>query len=258
MSPSAFAVELCRIGALAENAHTQCLPAWIGRDICRQIALVENKSPWCHLQTPDFEVPDFKAVPIAFYPFGEAFNVIGVDASNLNLLGARLVAVENRPVESIRATLRPFAGGTRGHRDQRAADVLASPEQLHAVGLSRSNDSVRYEFVARGGRKIRRRFSVRRQSAKLIAWRELPAADQAPWAFQEPSKRFRHRDAPEIDSIVVPLRQNLDGHNLDAGSEKLADFLQTAEERREALGRQNVVLDMRFNGGGNLISLAIS
>jgi hypothetical protein len=249
ISPQGFIVELCRIAALADNGHTQCLPTWLGRDICRQVtAIVGTRSPACQFQNPDREVPDFRTVPIAFYPFGEKFNVIGVDAKDSNLLGSRLVSVENRPIKNIRTTLRTFSGGTPGLRDQRAATVLASPEQLHAVGLSHRNDSVLYEFVTPSGRTIKRTFALARQPEKPMTWRELPAADRAPWAFQEPGKPFRYRDAPEINSLVVQLRQILDG-----GRETIVDFIQEAEAQREALGRKNIVLDMRFNGGGNFL-----
>ncbi len=249
ISPSEFIVELCRIAALADNGHTQCLPTWLGRDICRQVtAIVETRSPACHFQNPDREVPDSRTVPIAFYPFGEEFNVIGVDAKESNLLGSRLVSVENRSVRNIRTTLRTFSGGTLALRDLRAATILSSPEELHAVGLSHRNDSVLYEFVTPSGRTIKRTFALARQPEKPMTWRELPAADRVPWAFQEPGKPFRCRDAPKINSLVVQLRQILDGDH-----EKIVDFIQDAEAQREAHGRKNIVLDMRFNGGGNFL-----
>jgi hypothetical protein len=249
MNPQEFIVELCRIAALADNGHTQCLPTWLGRDICRQIpAIAGTKSAACHFQNPDREVPDFSRVPIAFYPFGEEFNVIGVDAKDSNLLGSRLVSVENRPVRNIRATLRTFSGGTLALRDLRGATILSNPEELHAVGLSHRSDSVLYEFVTPSGRAIKLTFALARQPERPMTWHELPAADRAPWAFQDPGKPFRYRDAPEINSLVVQLRQILDGDR-----EKIVDFLREAEAQREARGRKNIVLDMRFNGGGNFL-----
>src|SRR5258707_1197273 len=75
MSPQAFIVELCRIAALADNAHTQCLPTWLGRDICRQVAtIVGTRSPACHFQNPDRAGPDSRTLPNAFYPFGDSSN----------------------------------------------------------------------------------------------------------------------------------------------------------------------------------------
>lgn len=133
MSAAAFAVELCRIAALADNAHTKCLSTSVGREICRQWAVIEGgHASGCPLQQPDFEIPDFKAVPISFYPFGEEFNVVAVTARDSDLLGSRLVAVENRPIEDLRATLRTFTGypcisrsdGGEGVGEPRATDPM--------------------------------------------------------------------------------------------------------------------------------------
>ena len=58
---------------------------------------------------------------------------------------------------------------------------------------------------------------------------------------------FRRRDAPELDAIVIQLHANI-----DIGGESIARFLEDADAARRAARRDNVVLDMRFNGGGNL------
>lgn len=246
MSPIEFAVELCRITALADNGHTQCLPHGVGRIVCTRYAdLVAENSPWCNLQDPDFEVPAFGRVPIGFRPFGEDFHVVRVPAEHADLLGAKLIAVDDKPIESLRAPLRTFAGGTPPYRDVTAADVLASPQQLHAVKLSTRDDSVEYSFTLRNGKTMKRRFSL---GSDADEWKTIPAADQTPWSLQEPEKAFRHRDAPQIDSLVVQLRQILDTED-----QPIAAFLANMEKMRETLGRKNIVLDMRANGGGNLL-----
>jgi hypothetical protein len=247
--PTEFAVELCRIAALADNAHTQCLPSWVGRSICQRVAAIGTSvAPWCQLQTPRLEVKDFETAAVAFYPFGEHFHVVGVEAQNLDLLGAQLVALEDRPIEDIRAMLRTFSGGTAAFRDLRAAGVLASPPQLWAVGLARHQDSATYEFLSRDGGRLKRTFLV--SPTNWQAWHGLPSPDRAAWAFQESNLPFRYVDAPQIDSVVVQLRQVQDD-----GDHKIEHFLREADARRHQLGRKNVVLDMRFNDGGNLYLL---
>lgn len=245
LSPVEFAVELCRIAALADNAHTQCLPTWAGRDICQRVAAIgANIAPWCRLQTPRFEVKDFGTVAIAFHPFGERFHVVGVQEENSALLGSQLVAVEGHPIEDLRATLRTFSGGPVALRDLRAAGVLASPPQLWAVNLIPSEHSVTYEFVTPDGKRIKRTFEVSPTNWQI--WRSLPSPERAPWAFQKPDEPFRYQDAPHIEAIVVQVRQIQ-----DAGDRKIESFLHEADAYRQRLGRKNVVLDMRFNGGGN-------
>jgi hypothetical protein len=209
---------------------------------------VTDDSPWCHLQKPDFEIPDFRNVPITFYPFGEDFYVIAVDSEHADLLGAQLVAVDGKPVATIRETLRTFAGGTTSHRDEVAADVLSSPEKLRAVKVTRQGNSVNYEFVLSGKGRTEQKFSVPSPSTPPPKWQQLPSPERTSWSLQEPDKPFRFRDAPEIDSVVIQLRQIM-----DTDDEKIADFLEKSERQRQTLGRRNVVLDMRTNGGGNLL-----
>jgi hypothetical protein len=249
LSGSAFAVELCRIAALADNVHTECIPTFGGREFCAELAsLIGEHSEWCQAGAPDFEVPDFNRVPLAFYPFGEAFHLVGANEQDAPLLGARLVSVDGRSVASIRDVLRTFAGGPTAHRDFVASGVLASPEQLHAVGLSRELDAIVYELETVTGEKVTRRFEVPSPGAKRGTWLQLPAPERAPWSLQEPGKRLRYRDAPDLDAIVVQIR-----HHQDAPGQPLAAFLQDAERQRQTLGRANVVLDLRENVGGNFL-----
>lgn len=249
LTPAAFAVELCRIAALADNGHTQCLSPRVGRIVCERFAnLVTQEAVWCKVREPDYAIPEFASLPIDFRAFGEDFHVVRVKQEQRDLLGARLAGVDNRPIDRMRAELRTFSGGTPAYRDVEAARVLSSPIQLQAAGLANRIDAVTYEFVLRNGQRVKRKFSVPAAPASAIDWRSLPSANRTPWALQESDKPFRFRDAPEAAAVVVQLRQTL-----DAGDEKIMDFLLNAERRRQQLGRDNVVLDMRENGGGNLL-----
>lgn len=249
LSPMEFAVELCRITALADNAHTQCMPHYVGRIVCERFAaLIAKDSPWCNLREPDFKVPDFTRLSIGFQPFGEDFHVVRVASESSDLLGAKLLSIDGKPIESIRPILRTFSGGTAAHRDVVAAGVLASPQQLRAVSLSKRDDSLLYEFSMPDGRKSQRRFTFSGSDSGKANEQSIPAPERVPWSLQEPDKPFRFRDAPEIDSLVVQLRQIF-----DAQGEGIAAFLARMETQREASGRKNIVLDMRQNGGGNLI-----
>jgi len=247
LAPLAFRVELCRLAALADNGHTVCLDEGAARGTCAAYAVLDKKDgPGCDLRTPDFTVPEFKRVPIGFYPFGTDFYVSQVLAKDVDLLGARLLTVDGKPITSIQSTLRSFQGGTVPFRDLGATAVLNSPDQLHAVGIVRSGDAVTYRFQTPSGTTLERQFKAADSSRE--DWKRLPPPEHTPWPLQEPDKFFRWRDAPEIDAVVVQLRVTV-----DYGGVKLLDFLEEAEANRAKLGRHNVVLDLRANGGGNLI-----
>src|SRR5262249_30207021 len=143
---------------------------------------------WCSKASPDHEVAEFNEVSVAFYPFGNEFHLTAVPAEHARLLGARLVKVDGRAIESLRKELRSFHGGTDAYRDLNAAEVLASPDQLHAVGLSERSDRVTYEVVTANGEHMKQTFTVAVRSADM---RGLPLPERAPWAFQEPQRTFR-------------------------------------------------------------------
>jgi hypothetical protein len=250
LTPIAFTVELCRIAALADNAHTGCLPAPLAREMCRQFAVLDGgNSTGCDLHTPDFDVPQFNRISLGFFPFGGDFNVVAAKAGNSDLLGARLLAVDGKAIENIRPVLRTFSGGTASWRDLGAAGVLVSPDQLHAAGISRHSGAVTYRMLKRDGAVADREFRPDPPGDDVSSpWQLIPAPDSAPWAFQDPAQPFRWRDAPELNAVVIQLRSNV-----DSDKQTIADFLEESEANRQRLGRQNVVLDMRFNGGGNLM-----
>jgi hypothetical protein len=95
---------------------------------------------------------------------------------------------------------------------------------------------------------VEREFKAGGASGANEAWRVIPSPDRAPWAFQQPERLFRWRDATDLDAVVIQIRQNM-----DAADQRIGDFLEQAESNRQRLGRHNVVLDMRLNDGGNLL-----
>jgi hypothetical protein len=113
--------------------------------------------------------------------------------------------------------------------------------------LARLPNALTYGFATADGRRIARHFEAR-NDWPLATWQRLPPPGGSPWAFQDPPKPFRWRDAPEIDAFVIQLRQNA-----DLPSVKLGDFLRQAEQERVRRNRSNIVLDMRFNSGGDLL-----
>ncbi len=243
-----FAMELCRIAALADNAHTQCLPQDLGQEICAGLASLGLDDPrWCQ-PAAGHVAADPADAPIALFPFGEDMHVIGVGASMGELLGARLISVDGREIDAIRAVLHEYAGGTRAHRDEVAARILANPARLHAIGLAADPGAARYRFARRDGGQVERVLASRKPTDEQDAWLSAPAASNAAWAFRDPHDPFRYVDAPEIDSMVVQLRKTF-----DHPGRPVAEFLDAVERERAALGRRNIVLDMRFNGGGNFL-----
>ena len=235
-----FELELARIVALADNGHTAYFPGPRSRRFNR-------------------------IGQVRFSPMGEDFYVLRAHPDHTDLLGARLVAIDNHPIAELRATARTLSGGIASWRDRNAAYFFESPEQMQALGSISGANQARYRFQLANGRTVTRTFAaepanpdrVRGNSDRWFYpelmpeeganWRTLINAEQAPWSLQQPGTAFRMRDAPEIDAYVIEVRQNNSSEDTD-----IAEFMLDSLEAARRSGRSNIVLDMRMNGGGDL------
>ena len=233
-----FELELARIVALADNGHTNSPASMRSRRYAR--------------------------VPIRLVPFGEQFHVLRTDTANADLLGARLVAIDGKPLKDVRATAHAFWGGTSAWRDRQLPFFLESPDQMQAAGITTGSGSASYRFQLRNGRSVDRRIVADPPNAAREFypatrwlypepldtdrgdWRFVGAREKAPWAFQEPGQLYRLRLAPELDAIVVQFRANHDGQR------SIHQFMATAADEIRRSKPRNLVLDMRVNGGGDL------
>jgi hypothetical protein len=222
MSQVAFDLELAKIVALADNGHT----AYFASSRARH----HNR------------------VPIRFVPFGEEFYVLHADAANTDLLGARVDAIDDRSIGQFVATGRMLSGGTSAWRDRSVPYFLESPEEMHALHQAKEPGAATYRFTMPDGKRLERRLVAKADStANPWPGRWLYGQANAVWAFQEPGKPFRWRDAPEIDGMVIELRQT---HNApDLPIRRFLDSMTAAIQRAKP---RNIVVDLRMNGGGDL------
>lgn len=236
LGDDAFEMELARIVALADNGHS---------------VLVAGPRSSRH-----------RRAPVRLEPFGESFHVVRARAEHADLLGARLVAIDGRPVEGARDQARTLFGGTPALRDRSVSVILESPSQLNLLGMADDPDAALYRFETGDGRVVERRLlaeesganraTVRRNFYPLLrpeeeGWVVLLADEAAPWSLREPGDPFRWREAPEVGGIVVDLRQMS-----NAPDQPIAAFLSEVEGVIAAQRPYNLVLDLRMNGGGDL------
>lgn len=236
LSDDAFEMELARIVALADNGHS---------------VLVAGPRSSRH-----------RRVPVRLEPFGESFHVVRARTAHSDLLGARLVAIDGRPVEDARDQARALFGGKPALRDRSVSAILESPSQLKLLGMTDDSDAALYRFESRDGRIIERRLlgedlganraTVRRNFYPLLRAEEegwvVALADQdAPWSLREPGDPFRWREAPEVDGIAIDLRQVL-----NAPDQPIDEFLSEVVGVIILKQPRNLVLDLRMNSGGDL------
>ncbi len=192
--------------------------------------------------------------------FGDDFYVLRATAGHADILGGRLVSIDGIPLAALRETARSLVGGVPPWRDRQAATFLESPRQMHALGLIRGPDAATYLFETPQGRKVEAQLTTAPPPAGAAPgaegvldpvaspdWPTLLAPEKAPWGYRDFHQPHRWRDAPELDAVVIQLHDVF-----NAPDHKLIDVLQAAEAARTRAGRRNVVLDLRFNSGGDI------
>ena len=236
LTPVQFELELARIVALADNGHTNSPASIRSRRYAR--------------------------VPVRLVPFGDQFYVLRADTAHADLLGARLVAIDGKPLRDVRTTGHLLWGGTQAWRDRQLPFFLESPDQMQAMGITTGSGSATYRFELRNGRSVERRIAADAPNTAREFypgtrwlypepldtdrgdWRFVGTRDKAPWAFQEPGQVFRLRSAPELEAMVVQLRVN--------HAPSIQEFLGRATEEIRRTKPTNLILDLRVNGGGDL------
>jgi hypothetical protein len=258
-SPAARAEALKRIAALQAALDTASAK-YFEMEVARIIALADNG----HSNAgPGARAARFNRVPLRLVPFGEDFFVLRATAEHADLLGARLVAIDGRQIDALRAAGRALSGGTNAWRDRWVPFFLESPEQMRTLGAISRRDSVEYRFELPDGRSVARHVvtappeAVRNAHSRWMypdrlategpEWKALLSAEQTPWSLRDQPTPFRWRDAPEINAVVIEFRTNRDAPN-----HRIAAFQSEMETELRTRKPTNVVLDLRMNGGGDL------
>ena len=233
-----FALELAQIAALADNGHTL---SFAGPRLARS-----------------------NRVAIRLVPLSDQFFVVRTRQVDADLLGARLLAIDDLPMQRLRELAHSLTGGLPAWRDRNTPLFLESPQQLHALGASTASDGARYRFESAGGAIIERRLLAeppdaqrpRADTQRLLLpevgtgvsdWVGLLPLAQAPWSLRDAEKRFRWRHDAELNALVVDLRLTT-----NTQTQKIADFIGAVNIALQELKPRNLVLDLRQNGGGDL------
>lgn len=251
-----------RLGVLEAAADTVG-PAWFELEIARLVALADNGHSNAQAASRSTR---FNRIPLRLTPLTDGFFVLRAHGAHADLLGARLMAIDGRPIAEVRKVVHSLTGGTTEWRDRFAPYAFESPQQLQALGVAREAGAATYRFQLADGRSVDRRLvgdlpdinRPRNGTARWMfpsvslpnegpGWRSLLPVDQAPWALQDITTVFRWKEVPDLQAIVIELRQTT-----DAPGAPIADFLARAEAELRQRKPRHVILDLRINGGGNL------
>ncbi|HSM35110.1 MAG TPA: hypothetical protein VK837_01825 [Longimicrobiales bacterium] len=230
LTDAAFELALARIVALARNGHTQVLPAsWQAR---------------------------FPRLGVRFFVAGDGLRVMDAAPEWDRLVGARVAAIEGHDLEALRDAWSRYAPGRVGFRDESLPAFLEAPAMLHAASLAARSDAV--TLTLDGGERVEVGTYDGWPTPDGV-WALLPAArhvelalsggvDGEPLYLREPEAFFRFVPLPDRDAVYIQFRGNVDF----SGATDMAAEASHALERLRALAPRYVIVDQRFNIGGDL------
>ncbi len=238
MSEAEFTLVLSRLAALADNAHDElvpnakllgpCLPVrlvWIGQDL-----------------------------------------VVALSAPHLpELAGARVIQLGGKTTEELPAIAHGLIGGPEQHVRAESTWLWESPDLLAALGFQVDQGRVRATLRLRDGQLVERTLepmdraqvaaasvpellrNARNAPAGGTAWASALLGAPIPLAMREPEKRFRAVPLPAYDTLYVQFRANYDRD----GGRELGKFAGDTAALAVQMHPRFIVIDQRFNGGGN-------
>tara|TARA_R110000868_G_scaffold53249_8_gene167382 strand:+ start:4579 stop:6135 length:1557 start_codon:yes stop_codon:yes gene_type:complete len=240
MSDAEFQLGLARVQAVIDNGHSNASATRM--------------------------VQPFPRLPIrSAYMAGE-LRVLRALPGFEDLLGARVTHINGEAVDEVAARFRNAFGGKDAFFATIVPLFLETPAYLDAVdsgaGDSGAGESV-YRFEYPDGTLEERSLAPveveagtdrvspgdlaqtwQRESDRWIAFQPAGEALQ----FQNPDNGYWTQALPDLDAVYIALRVNYD----DESGESLADFAARILPEMAALSPRIIILDQRFNGGGDL------
>ena len=225
--PARFELEAAAIAALADNGHSALLPPqWATR---------------------------YPRSPVRLGLFADGLFVIAAPDEQAHLRRRRVVAINGAPWRTVRRAYTRYQGGEQAFRDQFVTLFMETPALLAAAGLGRDPQRLRLTLEGRRGREtviVPARLAVPAGEAGLAGTPMLldAAATLAPSAvplyLQQPDQPFRLAFPLGLDAAYIQLKTTRGPH---IGAFLTATLAALGERRP-----RNIVVDLRFNLGGDL------
>jgi hypothetical protein len=185
------------------------------------------------------------AYPVSLYVFADGVYVTRALPPHENLVGARIVSVAGHPIDDVRAAIDPLLPRDNPHTPENFLPrFLIMPEVLSGLGLLERPGPVEIE-AERPGRRLTARLGP-------VAWQTYldQLGDTLFHLPPRPGARWTSRAEETFWWTRYPGTRTVFAQYNRVGTPGLAQLNGMLEASRDPSTRR-VVLDLRYNGGGN-------
>ncbi|MGB5237715.1 MAG: S41 family peptidase [Flavobacteriaceae bacterium] len=195
-------------------------------------------------------------LPLVLYHFDDGIYITGVQKNYKNLLGARIISIEDMPIEKVLERVRPVIPAendqfVKGY----GINYPTIPEVLHAQGvtgelklelsLQLEKDGKMFEEIitAMPWEEIPRQYGMIVPGKR---WAGVRDVSSTPLYLKDLDKIYYFEYLPEQKTVYVRHSQIQDqeGEDIPTFYARLFDFIENNEVEK-------LILDVRLNGGGN-------
>jgi hypothetical protein len=229
-------VRLAALVALIDDGHTRL-------SIPRQhpeIGLEFGHSP---TPGPEHEALEFPQLPLKFEKFDDGIFVIEARADLADLIGSRLVAIDDTGADEAFAAVQAitFAENTQLEALM-GVDRLTLPDALTALGVSRGGREVTLTLASPDGGQLQR--SITPMGSGPYAWKDAFTTGSEPLRLRHAERKFWSQRVEDGNFVYMQMDEIADDDVSMA--EFVTSTLQKAVEHDARL-----VIDIRNNFGGS-------
>lgn len=204
-------------------------------------------------------------LPVRMLWFPDQWVIARADAANADLLGARVLSIENHSPGELFARVREYWGGLDTYRRWNLEPALVEQAgMLHAAGLAPHADRLTMQIQTTDGRRLERTLRYVPKSTLPPGqiferiWSPAPWPQDAergwrsyippstPLYLQDGGQLFRVERLPELDALFMQMRVHF-----DMDGQSVAAFLRRVDEQIDAFHPRNLIVDLRFDTGGD-------
>ncbi len=237
MSDGEIMIALSQAVALADNAHTR-------------LYMLRNRTV-------------FRRLPIRFWWFGDSLRVVSANADHQHLLGCQVDTISGTLALEAREIAATAVSGNASWANYKSTYLLSSPETLHGLGLAAPDAPIELGVSDCDAGPIHTVLALplERSDEPVEAWWELSpylAAQNAraqvlsdragslPLYLSQPDNVHWYQRLEEQGIFYVQLNR------AEAmGDQDFGDFSEALLTAFRAQPNQALVIDLRFNTGGN-------
>jgi hypothetical protein len=207
-----------------------------------------------------------RRLPIRFYWFSDGLYVIRAAAEHADLLGARITEIGGVRPEVLVSRMRDLVSGSDSALRYDSIYYLSSPDFLHGLGVIKDPDSVTLRLETLDGSVVSRGLDTMPMGEAIWgyeSWRELsPLSTESmdatdfehvlenvslPYYLSDPNRAAFGRIIAGGSVLYVQINQNT---NLNS---KMSEVAEQVKELFRSTSIDSVIVDLRFNTGGNLL-----